>query len=110
MHKSHFVEAKIEKNAFPTTIIFSKHCLLQNCIDLEANVMPSWFLVHCKSGEKTDSVHVFFVYLSMFDMSHFLSVRSLEWKPLPLLLERNNTALVTVVIFVTANDSITISF
>ena len=31
-------------------------------------------------------------------------------KPLPLLSERNNTALVTAVISVTANDSVTISF
>ena len=36
--------------------------------------------------------------------------RSLGLKPLPLLSERNNTALATLFISVTANDSITISF
>ena len=34
----------------------------------------------------------------------------LALKPLPLLSERNNTALVTAVISITANDSVTISF
>ena len=35
---------------------------------------------------------------------------SLAWKPLPLLSERDNTALVTVVMSVTAKNSVTISF
>ena len=41
-----------------------------------------------------------------------LQGRSLAWKPLPLLSERNNTALATIVmqLSATANDSITISF
>ena len=43
--KAHFVEVKIGKNASPTSRLFSKHCLLQNCIDLAANVVPSRLLV-----------------------------------------------------------------
>ena len=43
-------------------------------------------------------------------IDEMLKGRSLAWKPLPLLSERNNTVLATVVISVTAHDSVTISF
>ena len=49
-------------------------------------------------------------FLTIIKANATIGILTLAWKPLPLLSERNNTALVTAAISVTANDSMTISF